>query len=128
MTGTGGGLSQLKPADIKTWAEALHKQRDENLGNDSPGTECLPFGFLLGGGFLKVVQTPSLIILLSEDLEYRQIFLDGLCVVEKPSLSEINSLRLHLSKQARSLAPVVKGMVRVRFNPCPGRSAPSLSA
>jgi anti-anti-sigma factor len=57
-----------------------------------------------------------------------ELFSLDLCVVEKPSLSEINSLRLHLSKQARSLAPVVKGVVRVRFNPCPGRSAPSLSA
>lgn len=75
LTGAGGGLNQLKPSDIKPWAEALHRQRDENL--DSPGTECLPFGFLLGGGFVKVVQTPSLIVLLSEDLEYRQIFLDG---------------------------------------------------
>jgi len=75
--GAGGGLSQLKPSEIKPWAEELRKQRDENQGNDSPSTECLPFGFLLGGGMIKVVQTPALIVMLSEDLEYRQIFLDG---------------------------------------------------
>ena len=53
FTGAGGGLGQLKPSEIKPWAEELHKQRDENQGNDSPSTECLPFGFLLGGGMIK---------------------------------------------------------------------------
>lgn len=85
LTGAGGGLNQLKLGDIKPWAQALHKQRDENLANDSPGTECLPFGFLLDGGFVKVVQTPSLIVLLSEDLEYRQIFLDGRQLPKDPN-------------------------------------------
>src|SRR5579862_6467675 len=35
----GGGLSsQLKPDDIKPWAVALHKEREENLGSDNPAT------------------------------------------------------------------------------------------
>jgi hypothetical protein len=42
-------LSQLKPFEIQPWAETLSKQREENLGKDSPGTQCLPTGFL--GGF-----------------------------------------------------------------------------
>src|ERR1700677_2359397 len=29
--GAGGGISQLKPTEIRPWAEALHKQRDEEL-------------------------------------------------------------------------------------------------
>jgi len=51
------------------------------LGSDSPGTQCLPTGFIsaggAGGGALKIVQTPGLIIMLTEALEYRQIFMDG---------------------------------------------------
>jgi hypothetical protein len=74
--GAGGGISQLKPTEIKPWAEALHKQRDEDLGSDSPGAQCLPSGFILGG-IVKVVQTPELIVILADDLEYRQVFLDG---------------------------------------------------
>jgi hypothetical protein len=76
FTSAGGGLSQLKPSEIKPWAEALHKQRDENLDVDSPAIQCLPSGFILGG-MVKVVQTPALIVILADDLEYRQIFLDG---------------------------------------------------
>src|SRR5271166_5116197 len=36
----GGGISQLKPEDIKPWAEALHKEREENLASDSPSLKC----------------------------------------------------------------------------------------
>jgi uncharacterized protein DUF3471 len=72
---TGGGLSQLKPADIQPWAQALSKQREENFGRDNPGILCLPEGNT--GGFTKFVQTPGLLVMLGEDLTYRQIFLDG---------------------------------------------------
>jgi len=43
-----GGISQLKSSEMKPWAEALHKERHENLGSDSPGTQCLPQGFIAG--------------------------------------------------------------------------------
>jgi hypothetical protein len=83
----GGGLTrQLKPAEMKPWAVALQKERDENLGLESPGTQCLPFGILVGGaGMFKIVQTPSLIVVLSEDLEFRQIFLDGRALPKDPN-------------------------------------------
>jgi hypothetical protein len=71
-----GGITDLKPSEIKPWAEALHKQRDEDLSHDAPSTQCLPSGFLTLGMF-KVVQAPGLIVMLAEDLTYRQIFLDG---------------------------------------------------
>jgi hypothetical protein len=73
-----GGLSQLKPPEIPASAEAVRKQREEDLGKDSPGTQCLPGGFITaGGGMLKIVQTPALVVMLAEDLTYRQVFLDG---------------------------------------------------
>jgi hypothetical protein len=72
--------SLLKPGDVQPWAEALTKERQENLGKDNPSSvHCLPFGpgFASATNFLKIVQTPALIVILSEDLTYRQIFLDG---------------------------------------------------
>jgi hypothetical protein len=71
-----GGISQLKPSEMKPWAEALRKERQENLGSESPGTQCLPQGFI-GVGLTKIVQAPGLIVVLAEDMTYRQIFLDG---------------------------------------------------
>jgi len=56
-------------------AKTLFKQREEDLGKDSPGLQCLPTGFI--GGLPRIVQTPDLIVMLGEDLTYRQIFLDG---------------------------------------------------
>jgi len=72
----------LKPGDVLPWAEALAKQRGENLGKDDPSNiHCLPLGprftFDANNSIKKVIQTPTLIVILSEDLSYRQIFLDG---------------------------------------------------
>jgi hypothetical protein len=74
--------NSLKPEDLQPWAEALTKQRQENLGRDDPSSlHCLPFGprinFATDAHPLKIVQTPTLIVILSQDLTYRQIFLDG---------------------------------------------------
>ena len=77
--------NDLKPGDVLPWAEALAKERQENLFNDDPSTiHCLPdgprFNFLptfRGHAPLKIVQTPSLIVIFGERLAYRQIFLDG---------------------------------------------------
>ena len=38
---------------------------------------CLPFGPRASVGVRKVVQTPTLIVILGNDLTYRQVFLDG---------------------------------------------------
>ena len=78
-----GGISQLKPGEIQPWAQALYKQREEDLGKDSPGLQCLPTGFI--GGLARIVQTPGLIVMLGEDLTYRQIFLDGRDLPKDPN-------------------------------------------
>jgi hypothetical protein len=70
--------NDLKPGDVLPWAEAIAKQRGENLGKDDPSSvQCLPFGpprFNFGPeNHLKIVQTPTLIVFLGEDLTYRQI-------------------------------------------------------
>src|SRR5215472_3415853 len=74
-------VNDLKPGEVLPWAEALTKQRRENVGKDDPSSvHCLPFGprfDFVPTNPLKIVQTPTLIVVLSEDLTYRQIFLDG---------------------------------------------------
>jgi hypothetical protein len=76
--------ADLKPGDVQPWAEALVKQRTEDLGKDYMNVHCLPLGpgyttvaDSTGAEMMKIVQTPSLILMLNPDLTYRQIFLDG---------------------------------------------------
>jgi hypothetical protein len=80
----------LKPEEIKPWARQLVEHRDETLGRDDPGVRCLPEGPRFNH-FLalpkKVIQTPNLIVVLSEDLTYRQIFLDGRSLPKDPQPS-----------------------------------------
>ncbi|HEY7334463.1 MAG TPA: hypothetical protein VH639_06240 [Bryobacteraceae bacterium] len=80
--------NDLKPGDVQPWAEALAEQRRENLGKDSPAAHCLPFGPLFTFDPInpqKIVQTPNLIVILGEQLMYRQIFLDGRSLPADPN-------------------------------------------
>ena len=78
----------LKPTEVQPWATELYKQRMENLGKDDPGTfKCLPQGprvTLGAGGWAKIIQTPLLVVILYENLSYRQIFLDGRALPTEP--------------------------------------------
>ena len=62
------------------WAAALAKKRTEGNGKDSPGVRCLPTSVQLMSLFWlnKVVQTPALLLIISEGVvpAVRQIFLD----------------------------------------------------
>lgn len=74
--------ADLNAAEVEPWADDLYKQRLGNLGRDDPWTaQCLPAGpreILKGGdGPARIVQTPALLVILYDDLSYRQIFLDG---------------------------------------------------
>ena len=81
---------ELKPDEIKPEVGKLLQERDENIQFDDQGTQCLPEGPRFNhfvGLPKKIVQTPSLIIVLGEDLSYRQIFLDGRSLPKDPSPS-----------------------------------------
>ena len=74
----------LKPEDVVAlpWARALQQQREDNLHGDDPLARCLPHGvprINTNGLFpFKIVQTPTLVVLLYEQLNlFRQVFLDG---------------------------------------------------
>ena len=72
--------SDLAEADLLPWAQAVFRERRENLGKDGPWVTCLPLGpmqFTSDVPPMKLVQTSQLLMSLAEDLTFRQIFLDG---------------------------------------------------
>jgi hypothetical protein len=82
--------ADLKPGEIPPWAEALYKERRENLGKDSPTAVCLPMGpviNLIPVAMNKIIQTPGLIAVLYEDLTYRQVFMDDRALPKAPNPS-----------------------------------------
>jgi Domain of unknown function (DUF3471) len=86
--------ADLRPGEVKPWAAEVFAQRLGDLGKDDPGTiGCQPLGprhitgGALGGARAKIVQTPGLIVVLYEDLAYRQIFMDGRTLPKQPVAS-----------------------------------------
>ena len=71
--------ADFKPGDVPRWVEDLVQQRHEDLGKDYMTALCLPLGpgYATSERYMKIVQTPALILILDEDLTYRQIFTDG---------------------------------------------------
>ena len=72
--------ADLTPADVQPWAETLFQRRRADLGKDSMEVRCLPYGpaaTTTPYAHIKVVQTSTLILMLLDDLTYRQIHLDG---------------------------------------------------
>lgn len=76
--------ADLKSEEVQPWARALLAQRMEDLGKDYMNVKCVPLGpgyataaDITGAEMVKIVQTPTLILMLNPDLTYRQIFLDG---------------------------------------------------
>jgi hypothetical protein len=67
----------LDPGDTKPWVKDLIQQREDDYFKDRPRFQCLPGGPENVGGWKRILQTPSLIAILNEDLTYRQIFMDG---------------------------------------------------
>jgi len=68
----------VKPEALP-WAEALAREQTENNGRDLPAARCLPAGLTVMGEWPeKLVQTPTLLVILSESkIDTRQVFLDG---------------------------------------------------
>ena len=81
--------ADLKPGEIQPWAQALVGQRAEDLQKDHMSVQCLPWGpsYSNSARKAKIVQTPGLILMLDEDLTYRQIFMDGRALETDPMRS-----------------------------------------
>lgn len=77
--------ADLQPTDVQPWAQQQATERMNAYGKDDPAAiGCQPFGprhifgtMLNEASRTKIVQTPGLILVLHEDLAYRQIFMDG---------------------------------------------------
>jgi len=81
--------ADLKPGEVPPWAETLVQRRMEDLGREHMALQCLPWGPNATNSErrAKIVQTPGLIVMLDEDLTYRQIYLDGRTLETSPSPS-----------------------------------------
>jgi len=80
----------LKPDEIKPFVRTLLQERSENFQRDDQQVKCLPEGPRFNHFVAlpkKIIQTPNVIVVLSEDLTYRQIFLDGRSLPKDPSPS-----------------------------------------
>ena len=84
--------ADLKPGEVLPWAEALVNERRENLGKGYMNTMCVPFGpsyvtsaDTTGAEMMKIIQAPSLIVILNPDLTYRQVFMDGRALERDPN-------------------------------------------
>jgi hypothetical protein len=79
------------PTHLQPWALDLVKQRAEQMGKDDPANfDCVPQGPRMNLYLpipVKFVQTPALLVILSEDMSYRQIFLDGRALPKDPDPS-----------------------------------------
>src|SRR5215471_10793262 len=86
-------LGALLPGGLpyRSWAAELVKKRTADLGKDDPVAWCKPSGalrLLTYPLYRKIIQTPVVIVLLSErDVTYRQIFTDGRPLPKDPSPS-----------------------------------------
>src|ERR1041384_1509461 len=74
----------LKPEDVVMlpWARAVQQQHEDNEHADDPLARCQPHGVPRTNTNrlfpFKIVQTPTLVVLLYEQLNlFRQVFLDG---------------------------------------------------
>ncbi len=83
--------TELKPGDTQPWADALFMERAANLSRDDPAAaQCLPQGpraNLYPPLMEKFIQTPGILVILIEDLSYRQVFLDGRSLPKDPAPS-----------------------------------------
>jgi hypothetical protein len=81
----------LKADEIDPSVVTLFTQRMEDLGKDDPSTfRCLPSGprqLYAPSSWVRIVQTPAVIVMLYEDLIYRQIFMDGRELPKDPNPS-----------------------------------------
>ena len=79
--------------DVKPWAKEVAQRREEDFFKTRPMFQCLPsgpetFGQTTGATIWKrMLQTPSLIAILNDDLTYRQIFMDGRALETAPNPS-----------------------------------------
>ena len=85
------GQPDVDPRDMQPWAKDVTRRRGEDFFKTRPMFQCLPSGPQTFGQAVtatvwkRIVQTPSLIAILNDDLTYRQIFMDGRALETAPN-------------------------------------------
>ena len=71
-------------ASLTPAARALIREREENYYKDRPFFQCRPTGPEVKPGWKRIIQTPSVIAILYEDLTCRMIWMDGRALEPDP--------------------------------------------
>ena len=77
-------------ADVSPWVNEAAHRHAQNFYKERPMFRCLPSGPATfsqtdgGGVYKRFVQTPNLMVILNDDLTYRQIFMDGRSLEANP--------------------------------------------
>jgi hypothetical protein len=79
---TDKALHGVKP---QAWAQKLSKERKENLGRDDMTVLCLPVGPRASVAPDRIIQSSNMLVMLFDDLSYRQVFLDGRPLPKDPN-------------------------------------------
>jgi hypothetical protein len=79
-----------EPGVVQAWAEALYQRRRKDFGKDSMETLCVPFGpayTTTPYRESRIIQTPTMLAILNNDLTYRAVFVDGRQLEKDPNPS-----------------------------------------
>jgi len=82
LTGVWNGPNpepQIDPANAQPWVKDLLRQREQDYWKGRPSYRCLPSGpeSEKFSGWKRILQTPTAIAILNDDLTYRVIHMDG---------------------------------------------------
>ena len=82
LTGVWNGpppFARPDPANLQSWVTDLVRQRQQEYYKTRPYYQCRPSGPEAGrfGGWKRILQTPTAIAILNDDLTYRVIHMDG---------------------------------------------------
>ena len=82
-----GFATNITNTPMLPWAEKVAKARTETYGRDDPGVRCLPEGpraSISGLDPFRLIQTPTMTVILHEPGTTRQIFTDGRALPKDP--------------------------------------------
>jgi hypothetical protein len=87
-TRTGARSDLASATSAQPWMRELMQQREHDLFKDNPGFQCLPRGpghhTAEGRNHRLIVQHPTVIAILHDDLTYRPVFMDGRSLETNP--------------------------------------------